>query len=148
MWAPGTAGTSAWLAARVRVLRLRRGHAQTAGEVGLAQDPLAFPRIVVIEDVRGTGPPAGAYSADLDTDAGIGLDVPHPVGVAPALGDQPERLALQAVTHGRAPRKVGTPAGRLQEGVAWNRDSQVPRQPDDRIDHRLLEAAENALRGS
>ena len=52
---------------RVRVHRLRRRYAQTAGEVGLAQDPLAILRIVVIEDVRGPGPlvedPDGSVNA-------------------------------------------------------------------------------------
>ena len=56
----------------------------------------------------------------------------------------PSRPSHTGVRRGR----WGTPAGRLQHGVARNRESQVPRQPDDRVDHRLLKAAENALRGS
>jgi len=32
---------------------------KAAREVGPAQDPLAFPRIIVVEDVRGPGPPTG-----------------------------------------------------------------------------------------
>jgi hypothetical protein len=96
-------------------------------------------RVVAVENVRRPGPPGRAQPAYLDADAGMGLDVPHPVGPAAPLRDEPEGLAIQAVADGRAPRLSRAPPGRLQQGITRNRDVQVPGQPDDRIDQPLLQ---------
>src|SRR5208282_1075240 len=78
---------------QIRAHRCRRGHAQAAHQIALADTPPPLTWVVIIQDVRRPGPPADARpAADLDPDARAGLDVLDPVGVPPALGYQPEGL--------------------------------------------------------
>ena len=108
---------------RACVEHLGGANAEPARGIGAGQDPQALLRVVAIEDVRGSRSPAGAHPAYPDPDAGIGLKVPQPVGGSPALGHQPEGLAIKAIAHGCTPRQSGAPPGGLQQGVARNGDS-------------------------
>jgi hypothetical protein len=69
----------------------------------------------------------------LHAHAGVGLDVAHPVGVASALGKQPERLAVQPFTDGRKLRLSGAPLGGLEQGVSGIRDSDAEGEPHERV---------------
>jgi hypothetical protein len=133
---------------RIGAHRRRRGHAQAARQVAPADTPLPLARVVIVQDVRRSGPPADTRpAADLDPDARVGLDVLHPVGAPPALGHQPEGLPVQAIAHWRAPRLSRTPPSRLQQGVAGRRNAKLPREHDDRVDHPLLQRVDDTILG-
>src|SRR4051812_16934870 len=108
------------------------------------EDPAALLRVILIENLGRSRSPTGAQPAQPDPDTRIDLDVPHPVGVAPALRDEPECLSISPVAHRRASRQSGAAPDRLQQGVARDRDPKGPCHSDDRVDHRLLHATAHA----
>jgi len=71
----------------------RRGHAQAARQVALADTPLPLTRVVIVDDVGRPGHPVDpGPGANLDLDPRVGLDVLNPVGAPPALATSPGHL--------------------------------------------------------
>jgi hypothetical protein len=79
--------------ADARAHRAGGAHAETAREIALADKPLPLARIVIIEDVRRSGPASRRLTrcAPSPGDARICL-VPYPVRARPALRDDIEEV--------------------------------------------------------